>query len=158
MNKCVVAVLTALLALGSAFAAAEPKFIAMGQDLRLMMAKDFEKHAKQFDVTPYDGVCAYPRALLPDGGELYIKNISHGPEWTDAAFADQVPVYRSLVAEHRAFAHLFFYGFRCPEKRIDWRDDATWAWYARNLGVLARFAKASLAKGNLVCRYSVEQE
>ena len=150
MNKCVVAVLTALLALGSAFAAVEPKFVAMGQDLRLMMAKDFEKYAAQFDATPYDGVCAYPRALLPGGGELYVKNISHGPEWTDAAFADQIPVYRKLVAEHRAFKHLFFYGFRCPEQHIAWRDDATWARYARNLGVLARFAKASGAKGILV--------
>lgn len=150
MNRLLFAAVT-LVAAGAALGA-ERKFINFGWEFQEKSARDLLSIADKFAEQPFDGVGLYLYGRNPDGKAVSCYGICGEPRWTDEAFASQVPDYRELVSKP-GFRDSFLVSYRAPIRRLDWTDDDGWATIAHNMGVLARFAKATGIKG-----FSVDHE
>ncbi|MBP5227220.1 MAG: hypothetical protein J6336_07535 [Kiritimatiellae bacterium] len=137
------------LACACAACAAEKKFIGHGWDLLAVSPAEVLAHAEAFDKTALDGVTLCLKKVLPDGRHLAYSTIMNDPEWTEEAFADQIPIFRQIVS-HPSLRESFLACFCAPNKRLAWQDDAAWARAVNNLAVLAGLAKKGGLRGVLI--------
>ena len=135
--------------LAAASAAARNRTIAYGWDVLRSSPGEFLANAAAWDDVPVDGVVFTLNAPNPAGGTFMHRRIPTDRGWTYEAFAPQVPILRQLVAR-KTFAHsmagAWFQGHR-EKDRLDWRDDAAWANFAANMGVLAKIVRESGLEG-----------
>ncbi|MBR6588016.1 MAG: hypothetical protein IKK82_11425, partial [Kiritimatiellae bacterium] len=133
----------------SAVAEARSRVIAYGWDVLRSSPEEFLANAEAWDGVPVDGVVFTLNATNPQGGRFMHRRVPTDKGWTYEAFAPQVPVIRRLVAKRNlshSFAGAWFQGHK-EKNRLDWRDDAAWANFASNMGVLARIVRESGLKG-----------
>lgn len=145
--KCALFLSAAVLV--SVAADARSRVIAYGWDVLRSSPDDFLANAEAWDDVPVDGVVFTLNAPNPRGGKFMHRRVPTDKGWTYEAFAPQVPVIRKLVARRNlshSFAGAWFQGYNA-KKRLDWRDDAAWANFASNMGVLARIVRESGLKG-----------
>ena len=122
------------------------KYLAFAWEFQDHGPKDLLAVADQFASSSIDGVGLYLYGRNPDGRKISSYTLCQEPRWEMAAFADQIPDFRQLVAKP-GFRESFFVSYRAPHKRVDWTDDAGWATIAHNMGVLAALAKECGVKG-----------
>ena len=145
--KCALFLSAAVLV--SAAAEARSRVIAYGWDVLRSSPEDFLANAEAWDGVPVDGVVFTLNAPNPQGDRFMHRRVPTDKGWTYEAFAPQVPVIRKLVARRNlshSFAGAWFQGYK-EKNRLDWRDDAAWANFASNMGVLARIVRESGLKG-----------
>lgn len=144
---------TALVAVVALFAIdpaqARNRVIAYGWDVLRSSPNDFLENIEAWDKVPVDGAVFSLKAPNPSGGDFKHGRISTDKGWTYDAFAPQIPVLRKLVS-HRNLSHsmagAWFQGHNA-KRRLDWRDDAAWANFASNMGVLARIVREAGLEG-----------
>ena len=130
-------------------AAARNRVIAYGWDVLRSSPEDFLENAEAWDKVPVDGVVFTLNAPNPAGGMFMHRRVPVDKGWTYDAFAPQIPVLRKLVSRRNlshSMAGAWFQGYNA-KRRIDWRDDAAWANFASNMGVLARIVRESGLEG-----------
>lgn len=137
-----------LLSFAAAFflsAEARNRVIAYGWDILRSSPEDFLENIEAWDNVPVDGVVFTLNAPNPSGGVFMHRRVPTDKGWTYEAFAPQVPVLRKLVS-HKHLSHsmagAWFQGHN-EKGRLDWSDDAAWANFASNMGVLARIVRES---------------
>ena len=123
--------------------------LAYGWDILRSSPADFLENIEAWDKVPVDGVVFTLNAPDSKGGKFMHRRIPTNKGWNYEAFAPQVSIIRKLVA-HRSFSHsmagAWFQGHK-EKNRLDWQDDAAWANFASNMGVLARIVRESGLKG-----------
>ena len=137
-----------MFALTAFVASARNKMIAYGWDVLRTGPENILANAAAWENVPLDGVVFSLNAKAPDGTLLMHRRVTTDRGWTYEAFAPQVAAMRELVAK-RPFAHsmagaLFQYS---KKARLDWTDDAAWANFANNMGVLARIVREAGLEG-----------
>lgn len=120
------------------------KVIAHGWDLLAVSPRQLLENAEALDELPIDGVIVNILAKKFNG-----QSILRDDPWEFEAFEKLIPVYREL-GKHRSLRHSFAGAWFCfwqwkRQHRIDWQDDAAWAKFAHNFGVLAKIVR----EGNL---------
>ena len=126
------------------WAAQRTKVIAHGWDLLTVSPRQLLENAEALDELPIDGVIVNMLAKKFNG-----QSILRDDPWEFEAFEKLIPVYREL-GKHRSLRHSFAGAWFCfwqwkRQHRIDWQDDAAWAKFAHNFGVLAKIVR----EGNL---------
>lgn len=126
--------------LSIAFAWAEgPKVLVTGWDLGDATPGEYLAHADLFEQLPIDGVTLNLQGTNAVGERLWYRTMMTDPLWDEGAFAADIPIMRQLV-EKRPFRASMMNAFRLTGVRVAWTDDAAWARFASNMGVLASVA------------------
>ena len=125
------------------------KIIGTGWDIRRTSPEQILAHADEFDRSGLDGLFVFISGNRADGldnGKYNTRHIMTASPYsremllprkaTLAAFAQHRGLKESLAACHFS-----------PQKRIDWRSDDAWERFARNVAVLAAFARECGWKG-----------
>ena len=129
--------------------AERPKVLATGWDLGDVTPSEYLAHADLFERLPIDGVTFNLAGTNAAGEKLWYRTIMSDPRWERAAFDGDVPILKELVAR-RPFRESLMNAFRLAGPRIPWTDDAAWARFASNMGVLAAVARDAGVKGILI--------
>lgn len=142
--------LLAAIVLATVAQARETKFIAHGWDCQSAHPDDVLASAAEFDKTPLDGVSLSIRFTNEALGVVCsYKTMISDPAWQWNDLEGYVPTLREIV-KHRSLRESLLSAFRCPKKRLDWRDDAAWANFANNMRLLARLAREGNVKGLMI--------
>ena len=141
--------LLVLAVLSAGTLAAEPrcKVICHGWDTMRVSPQLILENAAAFDELPVDGVVVFPKTVKTAAGKsLNAKTLPQDEAWSYDLFADQAPVLREF-ARHRGLRHSLLgvwinnsWRKKDTAHRLAWTDDAAWARFANNLGVLVRLA------------------
>lgn len=117
------------------------KIILCGWEFAYLTPADYLANADELDKTPADGVVIYIQKNPAVGRNFTVAEIMNGTIWKDEQLADLVEPMKQM-AKHRSMKHSFLKSFRSPkERRIDWRDEKSWAVVASNVATVARLAK-----------------
>ena len=137
----------AAVACSLAAAASPRKFIFVGWDTGDLAPYEIVANAERLKATGCDGVGIYPRVQKPEGSLKTRRAYPMGAETVDgASLAWMIPDLRKIAATPWLRETMF----RVPgtaKKRLRWDDDAAWARYAANMGVIAATAKEGSLKG-----------
>ena len=132
------------------FAALKPvKFIAHGWDCQSANPAAVLENADLFADTALDGISLSVRFKKADGTDCGYRTMFNDPAWEWSDVTNLVPTLRAIV-KHQGLKDSMLSSFRCPKKRLDWRDDAEWARFANNMAVMARLAKTSGVVGLMI--------
>ena len=143
------AALVGAICLAGSVCAAGPRVrvIAHGWDTMSATPEDILRNASGFDSLPIDGTVISLAAKAADGTRFSDKTLPYDAKWNYEAFADKVPVLREIV-KHRGLRHSLAgawfnntWGEKDVRRRHRWTDDAAWATFANNFGVLARIVR-----------------
>ena len=149
MFEKMISLAAAALAL-SAANARETKIIAHGWDCQSANPADVLACADEFDKTALDGISLSVRFTNEEHGVVCsYKTMMTDPAWKWGDVEALAPILRQIVS-HRSLRESLLSSFRCPKPRLDWRDDAAWARFANNMGVLARLARKGNVKGIMI--------
>ena len=152
LSQICIACLSAVAFVSSSSAAERadgPKVLATGWDIGDATPSEYLAHADLFEKLPINGVTFNLKGTNAAGQRLWYRTIMTDPPWDEAAFAADVPVLRKLV-EMRPFRASLMNAFRLTGERIAWTDDAAWARFASNMGVLAAVTRKAGVAGILV--------
>ena len=125
------------------------KFIAHGWDLLRTSPREILANIEKWEKVPVDGVVFSVNGKGLDGSLLTIRHVATERGWTAEAFAEQVSIMRQIVA-HKNMSESFlgvWFQYYKAEHRLDWTDDAAWANFAANMGILAKIVREAGLKG-----------
>ena len=128
--------------------AAVPKIIVTGWDIGNVTPQRIAETAEKWERLPIDGVMfsLNLRDDFKDEQDGYLR-VAMPRVWPCEKLEKRfVPVFRQAV-KYRPFANSFAASMYQPVKRMDWRDDRSWAALAANMRTLARISKAGGLKG-----------
>ena len=150
-TKAKMAVCVAAAAIGAFSAhARKVKVIAHGWECQSADPTDVLASAAEFDKTELDGVSlSLWFTNRRHGVQCSFKTMMTDPAWSWDDVKHWAPVLKEIVT-HKSLKESLLSSFRCPKKRLDWRDDAAWATFANNMGVMARLAKEGNVKGIMI--------
>ena len=150
-TKAKMAVCVAAAAIGAFSAhARKVKVIAHGWECQSADPTDVLASAAEFDKTELDGVSlSLWFTNRRHGVQCSFKTMMTDPAWSWDDVKHWAPVLRE-IGTHKSLKESLLSSFRCPKKRLDWRDDAAWAVFANNMGVMARLAKEGNVKGIMI--------
>jgi len=137
-------VLGACVALGWTGDVCGQKFIGHGWDLMKVDPQEVLDHADAFDATGLDGVTIALRGKEP-GRNVWrysFLNMHADEPWPRELVGRHIAPLRKFK-EHEGLKNSMLIFWLSPRKRIDWRDDATWARFAGNLATLAWVGRES---------------
>ena len=126
----------------------EKKMIAHSWDLLAVQPSEVAGNLGAWEALPLDGVSLVVTKKLPDGKSVSYANIMNDAEWDRAWLSEEAQTLRQCAS--RNLKHNFLTTFWAPQKRLAWNDDAAWARFAHNIGVMAWLAKEGQAKGLLI--------
>ncbi|MDD2598527.1 MAG: hypothetical protein PHO37_04805 [Kiritimatiellae bacterium] len=141
-------VAAAICAVGLAVRGADKKMIGHSWDLLAVRPADVARNLDAWEGVPLDGISLTLNKKLPDGRSVGFGSIMNDPQWEKGWFTEDVKTIQQCAS--RNLKHNFLTSFWAPRKRLAWNDDAAWAEFAHNIGVLAWLAKAGQAKGILI--------
>ena len=149
-----IAIGLAFLALGAVAGSTQRvKVIAHGWDVLSVTPTVVLQNAESLDRLPIDGLILNVCATNHDGVVLSHKTLAYDPDWRFELFADLPLVFRKIVS-HRSLRHSFAGAWigntwrkNDVAHRKRWTDDAAWARFANNLGVLARIVREGGLEG-----------
>ena len=131
----------------TAAVASPKKFIFVGWDTGDLAPYEIVANAERLKAAGCDGVGIYPRVRKPEGSLKTRRAYPMGAETVDgASLAWMIPDLRKIAATPWLRETMF----RVPgtaKKRLRWDDDAAWARYAANMGVIAATAKEGGLRG-----------
>ena len=127
---------------------AEKKMIGHSWDLLAVRPADVARNLDAWEKVPLDGVSLALAKEPKPGLRIAFSTVMNDPPWDRAWFTEDVAVLRQCAS--RTLKHNFLTSFWAPPKRLAWSDDAAWARFAHNLGVMAWLAKEGQAKGILI--------
>ncbi len=128
--------------------AVEKKLIGHSWDLLAVRPADVARNLEAWEKLPLDGV-SLAVAYEPAKGRIIGYNtLMNDPPWEQAWFEGEAKTLRQCAS--RNLKHNFLTAYWAPRKRLAWNDDAAWATFAHNLGVMARLAREGHAKGILI--------
>ena len=127
---------------------AEKKMIGHSWDLLAVRPSDVARNLDAWERVPLDGISLALTKEPQKGLRIGYGSVMNDPAWDRTWFKDDVSVLRQCAS--RNLKHNFLTTFWAPQKRLAWNDDAAWARFAHNLGVLAWLAKEGQAKGILM--------
>lgn len=126
----------------------EKKMIAHSWDLLAVQPSEVAGNLSAWEALPLDGVSLCVAKKVSEGKSVSYANIMNDAEWDRAWFAEEAQTLRQCAS--RNLKHNFLTTFWAPQKRLAWNDDAAWARFARNIGVMAWLAKEGQAQGILI--------
>ncbi len=129
-------------------AVAEVKFIGTGWDTLRLSPEEVLANAPAFAESGLDGINLSFSTKDASGARLTTDNVLTHTKFTYEAVRKYVPVFRKIAANEGLRESLLTVWW-CPRKgdRIPWDDDAGWAVFANNMGVMAKLAKEGGLKG-----------
>lgn len=125
----------------------EKRLIAHSWDLLAVRPADVARNVEALEGLPLDGVSLAVVVEPQKGRSVGYSTIMGDARWERAWFAQEAKVVKQCAS--RSLKHNFLTSFWAPRKRLAWDDDAAWAAFAHNLGVLAWLAREGNAKGIL---------
>ncbi len=126
----------------------QKRMIGHGWDLLSVRPVDVARNVDAWSQVPLDGVSLAVTKVTPDGAKIGYGSVMNDPAWDRAWFAEDVQTLRTCAS--RTLTHNFLTTFWAPRKRLAWSDDAAWARFAHNIGVVAWLAREGRAKGILI--------
>jgi len=126
----------------------EKKMIGHSWDLLAVRPADVARNLDAWEKVPLDGISLALVKEPQKGLRVSYGTVMNDSPWDRAWFTNDVEVLRQCAS--RNLKHNFLTTFWAPRKRLAWNDDAAWAAFAHNLGVLAWLAKEGGAKGILI--------
>lgn len=127
---------------------AEKKMIGHSWDLLGVRPADVARNLDAWEKVPLDGISLAVNKKLPDGKSVGFGSIMNDPQWEKPWFSEEVKTLQQCAS--RNLKNNFLTTFWAPKKRLAWNDDAAWARFATNIGVVAWLAKEGQAKGILI--------
>ncbi len=129
-------------------AVAEVKFIGTGWDTLRLSPEEVLANAPAFAESGLDGINLSFSTKDASGARLTTDNVLTHTKFTYEAVRKYVPVFRKIAASEGLRESLLTVWW-CPRKgdRIPWDDNAGWAVFANNMGVMAKLAKEGGLKG-----------
>ncbi|MDD8047741.1 MAG: hypothetical protein PHF14_14850 [Verrucomicrobiota bacterium] len=128
--------------------ATQKRLVAHSWDLLQVRPAEVARNVDAFAELPIDGVSLALRLEPEPGVRVGFDTIMTDPLWDRAWFTEEVEHLKRCAS--RSLQHNFLTSFWAPRRRLAWDDDAAWARFASNLGVLAELAHAGGAKGVLL--------
>jgi hypothetical protein len=126
----------------------QKRLIAHSWDLLAARPADVAWNVEAWESLPLDGVSLAVVAEPEKGRRVGYNTVMGDARWERAWFAREAEAVRQCAS--RSLTHNFLTAFWAPRKRLAWDDDAAWAAFAHNMGVLAWLAREGRVKGVLV--------
>lgn len=127
---------------------ADKKMIGHSWDLLGVRPADVARNLDAWEQVPLDGISLALTKTLPEGKAIGFGSIMNSLPWERQWFTEDLALLRQCAS--RNLKHNFLTTFWAPGKRLAWNDDAAWAQFAHNIGVVAWLAKEGQAKGILI--------
>ena len=127
---------------------AEKKMIGHSWDLLYVRPADVARNLDAWEQVPLDGISLAVVKEPEPGRKASFGTLMNDAPWERAWFKEEAAVLRQCAS--RNLKHNFLTTFWAPGRRLAWSDDAAWAAFAHNLGVMAWLAKEGQAKGLLI--------
>ena len=125
------------------------KVIGYGWDLKVSTPAELIENAAAFDASGLDGVGVNITGVREDGSVYNLRKSTALEKWNREMLAAHVPYLRQF-ASHRGLRESLIVTLFQPGKRLDWHDDAQWAVFAGNMGLLAWLAREGGLKGLMI--------
>jgi len=126
----------------------EKKMIGHSWDLLAVRPADVVRNLDAWEKLPLDGISLRVVKEVQAGLRVNGSTVMNDPPWDRQWFREEIALFRQCAS--RNLKHNFLTTFWAPQKRLAWNDDAAWARFAHNIGVVAWLAKEGQAKGVLI--------
>lgn len=126
----------------------DKKLIGHSWDLLGVRPADVVHNLDAWEAVPLDGISLSLKKKSPDEKNIGYNSIMNDLKWEKVWFTEDVKILQQCAS--RNLKHNFLTTFWAPGKRLAWNDDAAWANFAHNIGVMAWLAKQGNAKGILI--------
>ena len=123
------------------------KVISFGHEWNLS-DKEMIDHAARIADAGLDGIGLTIGIKNPDGKMvgLSVLTLDSTEEWKREWLKDRIPTLRKAMSL-KGLQESFLMVMRAPKTRVAWEDDAKWELVAKNMGVLAWFARECGIRG-----------
>lgn len=125
------------------------KLIGHGWDILASSPAEVIENAEAFDESGLDGIAVVVAGRKPNGETYNMRRVWQETGWTKEMFSEHLP-YLKQFRDHRGLKDSLIMVWFAPRTRICWQDDAAWANFARNMGLMAGLAREGGLKGLVV--------
>ena len=127
------------------------KFIGHGWDLLCASPEEILENAEAFDASGLDGVAVALKGKEPGkySWRYMHSTIALDEPWPRELLRPRIETLRKFKG-HRGLADSMLIFWIAPQRHLDWGDDAAWARFAGNVGVLAWVGRQAGLRGYVV--------
>lgn len=125
------------------------KLIGHGWDILASSPEELVENAEAFAKSGLDGVAVVLGGVKADGKRYNMRGTTVDTGWTKEMIAPHIPALQQLP-DLPGLSESLIMAWVAPRKRLAWTDDAAWANFAHNLGILAWASAKSGLKGLII--------